>query len=69
MTTKGRRWNQESTSQPNDSEDGYKSKSEIGESIVSADGSSTNAWVQAERYRGLTSGITIQFTNGVDSSL
>ena len=49
----------ESTTQPNDSKNGCKSKSEIDESRVSADGSSTDAGVQAERYQGMTTGTAI----------
>ena len=49
----------ESTAQPNDSINSCKSKSEIEESRVSADGSSADAGVQAETYQGLTAGIAI----------
>ena len=48
-----------STTQPNDSEDGCKSKSEIDGSRVSGDSSSTYAGVQAERYQGMTTVIAI----------
>ena len=58
----------ESTTQPNDSKDGCKFKSAIDEGTASADGSSADAGVQAERYRGITTGTAIQFPNGVDSS-
>ena len=58
----------ESTTQPNDSKDGCKFKSAIDEGTASADGSSADAGVQAERYQGITTGTAIQFPNGVDSS-
>ena len=49
----------ESTAQPNDSINSCKSKSEIEESRVSADGSSTDAGVQTKTYQGMTAGIAI----------
>ena len=58
----------ESTTQPYDSKDGCKFKSAIDEGTASADGSSADAGVQAERYQGITTGTAIQFPNGVDSS-
>ena len=58
----------ESTTQPNDSKDGCKFKSAIDEGTASADGSSADAGVQAERYQGITTGTAIQFPNGVNSS-
>ena len=67
MTTKGRLWT-ESTIQSNESEDGCKSKPEIDESRASADGRSTNAGVQAERYQEKNTGSSVRFTNRVDSS-
>ena len=44
---------QESTTQPNESEDGCKSKSEIDDSRVSANGSSADFGVQAERNQAV----------------
>ena len=49
----------ESTTQPNDGGDSSKSKSEIDDSRVSADGSSADVGVQAERYQEITTGTAI----------
>ena len=49
----------ESTTQPNNSKNGCKSISEIDDNRVSADGSSADAGVQAERYQGMTTGTTV----------
>ena len=60
MTTKGRRrWKKSQQLNQTKSEDSCKSKSEIDESRVSADGGSTDAGVQAEKYQGMTTGTAI----------
>ena len=66
MNGEGKALEPESTIQPNESEDGCKSKSKIDESRVSSDGSSTDARVQAERQQKIITGIANQFTNRVD---
>ena len=68
MTTKGRRWNQNPQLNRTTARMVASSKSAIDEGTASADGSSADAGVQAERYQGITTGTAIQFPNGVDSS-
>ena len=68
MNDKGKALEPESTTQPNKSDDGCKSKPKIDESRVSADGSSTDEKIQAERQQEITPDIAIQFRNRLDSS-